>query len=113
MFATRAIYHTTTQATTPQLVFGQDAITNIKFEADWNLIHQRKQEMIRQNNIKENHKPVEHEYHVNDKILVRNDNLAKFEYDPWEEPFTIVGLSKNSNVKVDEGVTTKSYYRQI
>jgi len=82
MFATSATYHTTTQATPSQLVFGQDAITNIRFEADWNLICQRKQEMIQQNNIKENNKRVEHEYQVNNKILVRNDNLAKFGYDP-------------------------------
>ncbi len=38
MFATRATYHTTTQATPSQLVFGRDAILNVKFEADWNAI---------------------------------------------------------------------------
>ena len=32
MFAVRATYHTTTQATHTQLVFGRDAIMNIKFD---------------------------------------------------------------------------------
>jgi transposase InsO family protein len=38
MFATRATYHTTTQATPAQLVFGRDAILNKKFEVNWKLI---------------------------------------------------------------------------
>jgi hypothetical protein len=50
MFATRATYHTTTQATPAQLVFGRDAILNTKFDANWRYIHQRKQELINQNN---------------------------------------------------------------
>jgi transposase InsO family protein len=38
MFAIRATYHTTLQATLSQLVFGRDAILNVQFEANWNLI---------------------------------------------------------------------------
>ena len=38
MFAVRATYHTTLQATPTQLVFGRDAILNTQFEANWNLI---------------------------------------------------------------------------
>ena len=35
MFAVRATYHTTLQASPMQLVFGRDAILNIKHVADW------------------------------------------------------------------------------
>jgi hypothetical protein len=35
-----------------QLVFGRDAILNIKFEADWKLIKQRKQKVMQANNQK-------------------------------------------------------------
>ena len=42
MFALRSTYHTTTQATPMQLVFGRDAILNLKFKADWNYIKQKK-----------------------------------------------------------------------
>jgi len=38
MFALRATYHTTLQATPCQLVFGRDAMLNVKFEANWQLI---------------------------------------------------------------------------
>ena len=43
MFAVRATYHTTLQASPMQLVFGRDAILNIKHVADWEHIRQRKQ----------------------------------------------------------------------
>ena len=43
MFAFRATYHTTLQAYPMQLVFGQDAILNIKHVADWKHILQHKQ----------------------------------------------------------------------
>jgi len=61
-FATRATYHTTLQATPARLVFGRDAILNTKFEANWRLIKQRKQDMIRRNNKKENPKRVSHPF---------------------------------------------------
>ena len=35
MFSVRATYHTTLQASPTQLVFGLDAILNIKHVADW------------------------------------------------------------------------------
>ena len=109
MFATRATYHTTTRATPTQLVFGRDAIANIKFEADWNLIRQRKQEMIRRNNIKENSKRIDHDYHVGDKVLLRNDDLAKFQSNPWEGPFRIAAVKDNGNVRVDKGSTIEPF----
>jgi len=43
MFALRANYHGTLQATPCQLVQGRDAMVNVKFEANWQLIKQRKQ----------------------------------------------------------------------
>jgi uncharacterized lipoprotein YajG len=50
MFAACATCHTTLQATPMQLVFGRDAILNIKHVTDWEHIHQRKQERIIANN---------------------------------------------------------------
>eukprot|EP00957_Ditylum_brightwellii_P131055 9996285-Ditylum_brightwellii.AAC.1 len=42
-FATRAIVHTTMQATSMQLAFGRDAVLNVKHEADWSYIKQRRE----------------------------------------------------------------------
>ena len=69
MFALRSTYHTTTQATPMQLVFGRDAILSTKFEADWRFIQQRKQRIIKQNNTRENAKRIPHEYNVGDRFF--------------------------------------------
>jgi hypothetical protein len=50
MFAVRATYHTTLQASPMQLVFGRDAILNVKHITDWEHIKQRKQTRINENN---------------------------------------------------------------
>ena len=50
MFAVRSTYHTTLQASPMQLVFGRDAILNIKHVADWEHIRKRKQLRINHNN---------------------------------------------------------------
>jgi hypothetical protein len=43
MWATRAMIYTTLQATSMQLVFGRDAILNIKFQANWKYTEKKKQ----------------------------------------------------------------------
>ena len=68
MYAVRSTYHTTLQATPMQVVFGRDALLNIKVEADWNLIRNRKQELINKNNIKENKSRIKYEYKEGDLI---------------------------------------------
>ena len=70
MFALRSTYHTTTQVTPMQLVFGRDNILNLKSKADWNYIKQRKQEIINCNNKNENPKRIPHVYKENDKVMM-------------------------------------------
>jgi hypothetical protein len=41
MFAVRATFHTTLQAMPTQLVFGRDAILNVKHITDWEHIRQQ------------------------------------------------------------------------
>ena len=53
MFALRATYHTTTQATPMQLVFSRDAILNTTFQANWKYIKDRKKKLIHENNKRE------------------------------------------------------------
>lgn len=83
MFAIRATYHTTLQATPSQLVFGRDAILNTKFEANWLVIKQHKQEIINKNNIAENAKRIEHIYKIGDYILYKNAQPCKYRIPPY------------------------------
>ena len=66
MFAARATYHTALQASSMQLVFGQDAILKIKHVADWEHIRQCKKLWINHNNMRENMRRNNHQYKVGD-----------------------------------------------
>ena len=71
MFALRKTYHTTLQASLMQLVFGRDAILNIKHVADWEPIWQRKKMQINHTNKQENMRRNNHQYKIGEKILVK------------------------------------------
>jgi hypothetical protein len=47
-------FHTTLQALPMQLVFGQDAILNVKHITDWEHIRQQKQDRINKNDKRKN-----------------------------------------------------------
>jgi hypothetical protein len=103
MFAIRATYHTTLQATPSQLVFGRDAILNVQFEANWNLIHERKQRIIKKNNEAENTKRIPHSYHINDKVLFKEIEKSKYGSDPWIGPCIICQIKDNGTVTIQRG----------
>ena len=79
MFAVRATYHTTPQASPMQLVFGRDTILKINQVADWEQILQRKQLWINHNNNRKNVRRNNHQYKVVDKILVKRQKNYKHE----------------------------------
>ena len=49
-FTMRSKYHTTVQATPAQLALDRDALLNIKFQGDWNLIEKHKPQHTNENN---------------------------------------------------------------
>ena len=108
MFATRATFHTTLQATPAQLVFGRDAILNTQFEANWKLIKERKQKLIAKNNKRENAKRIAHKYKPKDKCLKRRDDLQKYGNNPWEGPYTIVAVRTNGTVQIKKGAVIET-----
>ena len=101
-FGIRATFHTTLEASPAQLVFGRDAILNIRHEAKWNFIKQRKQSRINANNAIENSKRRDCVYHVGDKVLVQNYNHRKFGDDAFIGPFIITKVNSNGTVQLDQ-----------
>ena len=61
------------------LVFGQEAILNIKHFSDWEHIRKRKQERINHNNKRENMRRNNHQYKVDEKIIVKLKKNSKHE----------------------------------
>ena len=113
MFALRATYHTTTQATPMQLVFGRDAILNTTFQANQQYIKDRKQKLIQLNNQKENAKRIPHDYKVNDKVLLHlGDIKGKFK-PKYDGPYVMVQVNNNGTVCIRKGAVTEMVNIQI
>ena len=98
-FAVRSTFHTTLRNTPGQLVFGRDMILNIKHEANWEFIRERKQNIIEKNNKAENAKRIPHTYNVGDKVLLKRGNENKYET-PYQGPYTITGINANGTVRM-------------
>ena len=109
IFAMQSMVHTTTKATPMQLVFGHDAIMNLTFNANWYLIQIKKQEAINKKNAKENSKPIQHEYKVNNQVLVENQQSNKFGQDTYNGPWTVNKVRDNRTVNITKGVVTDIY----
>ena len=104
-FVVRSTVHLTHQKTPGQLVFGRDTMLNIKHEADWELIRQRKQEMINKNNLRENSRRTPYEYQVGQKVLLKTGTEYKCER-PQEDPYKILEVLKNGTVRPQKGPVT-------
>jgi hypothetical protein len=102
-FAMRATVHTTTQATPTQLVFNRDALHNVRFEADWKYIKDRKQRLIVQNNKRENAKRKPYTYHVNDTVMVLQDPNRKHGDDRYKGPYTVHAVNDNGTLTLRQG----------
>jgi len=101
-FAMRATVHTTTRATPSQLVFNRDAMHNVRFEADWHYIKDRKQRLIHQNNLRENAKRIPHEYRIGDQVRVENQPNRKYGQPKFSGPYTVTRTYDNGTVRLQQ-----------
>ena len=81
-----------------QLVFNRDAIHNVRFEADWKYIKDRKQRLILQNNKRENKTRIPHTYAVDDKVKVLTGHKRKHGHEIYEGPYTITKVNANGTL---------------
>ena len=104
-FALRLTVHLMHQKPPGQLVFGRDMMLNIKHEANWDLIGQRKQDLINKNNLRENSKRTPHSYKDGDKVLVWTGIENKWET-PQKGPFVILESFNNGTMSLRKGPVT-------
>jgi hypothetical protein len=102
MFAVRATCQTTLQASPMQLVFGRDAILNVKHASNWEHIRQRKQTRINKNNKRENKSRRAHTCSLGYKRLVkaRKNSTQELECDG---PYEITQVNHNGTVRFQKG----------
>jgi hypothetical protein len=103
MWATRATIHTTLQATPMQLVFGRDAVLNIKFQANWKYIKERKEKLILKNNERENKKRIAYDYAPGQKVLLKARYEGKYAGNMFDGPYVISHVNSNGTVRLNRG----------
>jgi len=108
-FATRATIHTTSRATPMQLVFGRDAIFNVKHLANWKYIQDRKQALINLNNKKENSSRRPHQYQVGARVIVKDAQRLKYGSDAYHGPYPITEVRDNGTVRIQMGAVSDTY----
>ena len=107
-FAIRSTLHSTLKKTPGQLVFQHDMIFNITHQADWEIIKQRKQAKINENNKRENAKRIPHQYQVGDKVLLNRGTENKVEA-PFSGPYEILAVNDNGTVRLRVGAIEDLY----
>lgn len=89
-----------------QMVYGRDAILNIKHSVDWKRVKERKQQIIHKNNSRENKHRAKHVYAIGQKILIlTNRNKSKFDPE-YEGPYEVTKVNNNGTVKYTNGTIT-------
>ena len=74
-------------------------ILNVKHEANWEYIRERKQNIIAKNNKAENAKHIPHKYKVGDKVLLNRGTENKYEI-PYKGPYTILKVNDNGTIRM-------------
>jgi RNase H-like domain found in reverse transcriptase/Integrase zinc binding domain/Reverse transcriptase (RNA-dependent DNA polymerase) len=94
-YAIRATVHGVTKYTPSQLVFSKDMILRTNMQAKVELVRQRREAAIQQNNARENKRRIAYDYKVGDRILILSNSM-----DPklqlHKGPFNVVGFNKAS-----------------
>jgi hypothetical protein len=112
MWAINTTFHTTLKASPAQLAFSRNMILPTSFAANWYAINSREQAQSQSATNAENLKCILHEFHINDKVLIRRDignpylgKLAK----PTQGPFKIIDVHQlpiNGTILIQQSLTS-------
>jgi hypothetical protein len=87
-----------------QLVFGRDAIINVKHITGWEHIRQWKETRVNENNKRENKSRRVHQYSLGDKILIKARKRSKHQLE-YEGPYAITHqVNDNGTIRFQKGI---------
>jgi LDH2 family malate/lactate/ureidoglycolate dehydrogenase len=81
-----------------QLVYGRDAIHNIRFEANWQNIKARRQQVIRRNNEHENAQRTQHTYLPGHGVMIIQHQERKYGIPKYKGPYTVDSVNDNGTM---------------
>ena len=98
-YASRVSTNNTLGVSPGALVFHRDMLLNIPIISDLHLIHQKRQDIVDRNNIRENVRRRQHDYAVGQRVSVLEFNPGKLE--PRKTgPYVIKQVHTNGNVTI-------------
>ena len=106
-YAIRSTYHTTLEATPAELVFGRNMLLPVQFKADWEAIRARRQELIDENNRRENARRIEHTYKVGDKVAKKRHGILPKLRRKYDAPYTVTKVYSNGTVQIQQGALSE------
>jgi len=107
VWAIRSTYHTVLKALPGAAIFGRDMLFDIPFVTDCHKIGDYRQHQTDCSKIRENNKPVDYDYKVGNKVLIRKDGTLRKAESIWKkEPWTITTVHRNGTIRIQCG--TKS-----
>jgi len=94
--------HTAARATPAQSAFGRCAMLSASSQADWQIVKERKQRLIIQNNERENAKRKPRARNVRDVAVVKDGARRKHGSNPCLNPMRITQVCDSDTVKLVE-----------
>ena len=104
-YAIRSTYHTTLEATPAELVFGRHMLLPIQFKANWEAIRARRQQVINENNARENSRRIAHTYKVGDTVSKKRPGILPKMRRKRDGPYTVTKVYSNGTVSIQNGAT--------
>ena len=97
-------YHTVLKASPGAAIFGRDMLFDIPFIADWNKIGDYRQGQTNLNTARKNSKQVNYDYKVGNKVLLTQEGILRKAESPYsKEPWTIMTVHTNGNIRIQCG----------
>ena len=80
---------------------------NIPHLTDWAAIEQRRQQLVNQENARENARRVDYDYAVGQKVMLQKDGILRKAESKYDGPFTITQVHMNSTIRIQRGTLTE------
>ena len=73
---------------------------DVRFEADWQYIKERRQHVIHQNNMRENSKRTPYTYKVGDLVMVEQHQHRKYGQPRFDGPYRVDDVNDNGTLRL-------------
>ena len=82
-------------------------LSNIPYLADWKAIGQCRQELVDQNNVRENKNRVDFDYRTGQKVFLQKEGILRKAETRYKGPYAITEVHTNGTIRIQRGSWSK------